>query len=248
MLAYMCVVSQKPIQKKIQIGNHALPEVGFGLSTPRGAERGGATPRNTGRGRQGERLQAAGHQVSSKRGVTNRHCRISNISPNQQEIAGNNRAHSNAKRGRTSGQKAERNQEPRHAKAANSSRVKRVNVQRLAHPRSSDRIAGQKLQEVQPQIGRIRTAWRTGFATEQVMLDAPPAALNAGVSTSCGRRRPGDANLTTRARTEPMQRQSPKAQSDRKAVSPSFNSNHFTSIHLQLVLVSSCNSICMLLM
>jgi hypothetical protein len=34
-------------QKKTQIGNHALPQRGFGLSTPSKAEREGATPSNT---------------------------------------------------------------------------------------------------------------------------------------------------------------------------------------------------------
>jgi hypothetical protein len=44
--------------KKKQIGDHALPQRGFGLGTPKGAEGAGATPGNTGRGRQQERAQA----------------------------------------------------------------------------------------------------------------------------------------------------------------------------------------------
>jgi hypothetical protein len=32
------------LKKKKQIGDHALPQRGFGLGTPEGAERGGATP------------------------------------------------------------------------------------------------------------------------------------------------------------------------------------------------------------
>jgi hypothetical protein len=142
----------------------------------------------------------------SKQAGTNRDSRISKGSTNQQDIAGNNRAHNNAKRAGSRGQEAERIQEPRHAKAANSSRVKGVDVQCLAHPRSSDSVAGHKIQEIQPQISSIRTARRRGFATEQEMLDAPPAAFIEGVPTNHGRRRSGDANLTIRARTESMQR------------------------------------------
>jgi hypothetical protein len=185
---------------------HALPQESFGLSTPRSAGRVGATPGNTGRGRQRERLRTATHQASSKRAVTNRDSSISKRSTNRQDITGNNRAHSSAKRARTSGQEAGRIQEPRHAKATNSSRVKGVNVQCLAHPRSSDSVAGHKIQEIQPQIRRIRTARRRGFATEQEMLHAPPAAYNEGVPTSRGRRRSGDANLTSIAKTESMLR------------------------------------------
>jgi hypothetical protein len=38
--------------KGLQIGDHALPQRGFGLSTPSGAQREGVTPSNTGRRRQ----------------------------------------------------------------------------------------------------------------------------------------------------------------------------------------------------
>jgi hypothetical protein len=91
-------------------------------------------------------------------------------------------------------------------KLASSSRAKRVNVQPLAHPRVNDSVTGQNIQEIQQQIRRMRTTWQRGFATEQEMLDGPPSALNAGVPASRGQTQWGDANLTIRASTEPMQR------------------------------------------
>jgi hypothetical protein len=61
-----CHVVTNHEEKKRQIGDHALPQRGFGLCTPEGAEGGWATPGNTGRGRQRERTQAPVHQTSSK--------------------------------------------------------------------------------------------------------------------------------------------------------------------------------------
>jgi hypothetical protein len=51
--------------KKNQIGDHALPQRGFGLSTPSGAERKGATPSNTRHRRQRESRQRAAHEPRS---------------------------------------------------------------------------------------------------------------------------------------------------------------------------------------
>jgi hypothetical protein len=106
--------------KKKQIGDHASPQRGFGLGTPEGAEGGGqrrATPGNTRRGQQRERAQATVHQTSSKHTCTSRHGRISNRSPNQKDIAGRKRAHSNRNRTGRSGQEAERIQEPTACKS-----------------------------------------------------------------------------------------------------------------------------------
>jgi hypothetical protein len=50
--------------KNEQIGDHASPQQGFGLSTPRGAAGGGLAPGNTGRGRQRESAQSVVHQAS----------------------------------------------------------------------------------------------------------------------------------------------------------------------------------------
>jgi hypothetical protein len=65
-------------EQKKRIGDHASPQKGFGLSTPRGAEGGGATPGNTVQEWQRERLQAAAHQASSNQALTNMHIRIGN--------------------------------------------------------------------------------------------------------------------------------------------------------------------------
>jgi hypothetical protein len=48
------------------------------------------------------------HQTSSKHAFTSRHGRISNRCPNQKDITGKNRAHSNRDRAGTSAQEAER--------------------------------------------------------------------------------------------------------------------------------------------
>jgi hypothetical protein len=52
--------------KKNQIGDHALPRRGFGLSTPSGAERKGATLSNTRHRRPRESRQRASHEPRSK--------------------------------------------------------------------------------------------------------------------------------------------------------------------------------------
>jgi hypothetical protein len=147
-------------KRKRQIGDHTLPQWGFGLGTPEGAEGGWAAPGNTGRGRQRERAQATVHQTSSNHACTSRHCRISNRCANQKDKTGKNRAHSNRNRAGTSGQEAERVQEPRHAKTADSSRVKRVNMQRPAQVHSRYSVIRQDIQKIKPQISWIRALKR----------------------------------------------------------------------------------------
>jgi hypothetical protein len=165
----------------------------------------GATPGNAGRGRQQESAQSVAHPASSKRAGTSRHGRISNRSPNQKYIVGKNRAHSSTNRAGTSGEEAERIQEPRNAKAADSRRVEGVNTQRLAHPRGSNSVTREKdprelkrIEEIKPQISRTQATRRGGFAAEQEMLDAAPAAFQQGVPPRSGRWQPGDTNLVIR--------------------------------------------------
>jgi hypothetical protein len=81
-----------------QIGDHALPQRGYSLGTPEGAEGGGATPGDTRPGRQRERAQESMDQTSSKHTFTSRHGFISNRSPNQKDIAGKHRADSGTSR------------------------------------------------------------------------------------------------------------------------------------------------------
>jgi hypothetical protein len=147
------------------------------------------------------------HQTSSKHTFTSRHGRISNRSPNQEDIAGKNRADGGTNRAGTSGQEAERVEKPRHAKPTDIRRIKRVNMQCLAYPRTRDSVTRQEIQEVKPQISRIRAIRRGSLAAEKEMLDAAPAAFHKSVSPSSIRWRPSDADLAIRTRTEPMQRQ-----------------------------------------
>jgi hypothetical protein len=196
-----------PKRKKMQIGDHALPQRGFGLGTPEGAETGGVTPGNTRPGRQQERAQATMHQTSSKHTSASRHGRISNRSPNQKDIAGKNRADSSTNRAGKSGQEAERVKKPRHANPTDIHRAERVYMQCLAHPRSRDSVTRQEIQEIKPQISRIRAVRRGSLAAEEEMLDAAPAAFHKGVPPRSMQRRPSDADLAIGTRTEPMQRQ-----------------------------------------
>jgi hypothetical protein len=147
------------------------------------------------------------HQTSSKHTFTSRHGRISNRSPNQKDIAGKNRADSSTNRAGKRGQEAERVKKPRHAKPTDIRRAERVYMQRLAHPRSHDSVIIQEIQEIEPQISRIRAIRRGSFAAEKEMLDAAPAAFHKGVPPSSMRRCPSNADLAVRTRTEPMQRQ-----------------------------------------
>jgi hypothetical protein len=127
--------------------------------------------------------------------------------PPPKDITCNNRTHSNRNRARTSGKEAERIQEPLHTKAADSRRVKRVNMQCLAHVRIRDSVTRQEIQKIKPQISRIRALKRGSLAAGEEMLDAAPAAFHKGVPPSSTGRWPSDANLAVKTRTEPMQRE-----------------------------------------
>jgi hypothetical protein len=122
-----------------------------------------------------------GARTSSKHLFTSRHGRISNGSPKQRDIAGENRAHSGTHREGTSGQEAERVEKPRHATPTDIGRANRVNMQCLAHPRSRDSVTSQGIQEIKPQISRIRAIMRGSRAAEKEMLNAAPAAFHKGV-------------------------------------------------------------------
>jgi hypothetical protein len=107
------------------------------------------------------------HQTSSKHTITSKHGRFNKSSPNQEAIAGKNRAHSGTNRAGRSEKKAERVEKPRPAKAADISRVKRVNMQFLAHPRGHDSTSRQKIQEIKPQISGIQVIRRESLAAER---------------------------------------------------------------------------------
>jgi hypothetical protein len=53
-------------KKEKQIGGHAQPQRSFSFSTPRGAEREGATPSNTGRKQHRESRQSAHSNIISR--------------------------------------------------------------------------------------------------------------------------------------------------------------------------------------
>jgi hypothetical protein len=80
-------------------------------------------------------------------------------------------------------------------------------MQRLAHLRGRDSGRRQEIQEIKPQISSIRARRRGSLAVEEEMLDAAPAAFHKGTPPSSIRWRPGDANLTVKTRTQPMQRE-----------------------------------------
>jgi hypothetical protein len=104
-------------------------------------------------------------------------------------------------------QEAERIQEPRHAKSVYIRRVKRGNMQLLAHVRSRYSVTRQEIQEIKPQFSRIRALRRGSLAVEEEVLEAAPVAFHQGVPPSSTGRWPSDANLAVKTRTEPMQRE-----------------------------------------
>jgi hypothetical protein len=76
-----------------QIRDHALPQRGFGLSTPIGAVRRGATPSKR-RRRQRESRQRATHEPRSEHTGARWHTVVCYRSSNQEKKGGNNGAHS----------------------------------------------------------------------------------------------------------------------------------------------------------
>jgi hypothetical protein len=197
-------ISKAEPKEKKQVGDHAFPQEGCGLDNPEGVEGGWTTPGNTGRERQRERSQATVHHTS-KHTFTSRHGRVSDRSPNHGTFAkGHNRQELCRQQHKQSGDKRTRSrkglcprsfcmprlQEQRHANAVDIRRVKRVNMQCLVHPRGRNSVTRQKIQEIKPQILRIRAIRRGSLAAEKEMLDAAPAAFHQGVppSSICGGR------------------------------------------------------------
>jgi hypothetical protein len=78
-------------------------------------------------------------------------------------------------------------------------------MQPLAHPRGHNSVTRQDIQDIKPQISKIRTIRRRSLATEEEMLEAAPAEFYPGAPPSSSWWRPGDANLAIRSRTELMQ-------------------------------------------
>jgi hypothetical protein len=161
---------------------------------------GGLRPQHPQKGRkEGRQHLAHGTRAATRAGTSNcapgqqqtsvhqQDSRMSNRSPNQKDIAGKNRTHSSTNRTGTSGQEAERIQEPRHAETADSRRVKGVRMQRLAHQHGSDSVTRRKIQEIKPQIRRIQASRRGSLAAEQEMPDAAPATFYQGAPPSSGR-------------------------------------------------------------
>jgi hypothetical protein len=79
------------IRKKKQIGDHASPQRGFGLITPRGTEEGGEMPCPRGRVATG-RTQTAADPPNSQPAVTSRKGIISDRNLNQDTMCSENRA------------------------------------------------------------------------------------------------------------------------------------------------------------
>jgi hypothetical protein len=143
------------------------------------------------------------HQTSSKHTFTSRHGRISKRSTNEKD-----RQELGTQQHKQGGEKRTRSRLDSGATACKRGRrVKRVNMQRLAHPRRRDSVTRQEIQEIKPQISRIRAVRRGSRAAEEEMLAAALAAFHQGVPPSSIWWCSGDANLAVRTRTEHMQRQ-----------------------------------------
>jgi hypothetical protein len=108
-------------EKKSKSQTMPHPRRASASAPPDGWNEGGQCPATWDEGGNDRGCKQRGTRPAAN-GVTNRHCCTSNRGPNQQDIAGNKRAHSNANRARTSGQEAERIQELPHAKAADSTK------------------------------------------------------------------------------------------------------------------------------
>jgi hypothetical protein len=80
------------------------------------------------------------------------------------DIAGKNQADSSTNTAGTTAQETYRVEMPRHAKAADIHRVKNVNMQCLAHPFGRNSATRQEIQEIKPQIRRIRAIRQGSFA------------------------------------------------------------------------------------
>jgi hypothetical protein len=127
-------------------------------------------------------VQATAHQASSELAVPHRHGRISNTCPNQKDISGKNRAHSSTNRKR--GDKHTRSRKDPGAMACKSGerpQGQRSQHAAQAHPPGNDSITRQKVQEIKPQISKIRATRRGCLAADQEMLDAALAAFHQGV-------------------------------------------------------------------
>jgi hypothetical protein len=111
------------------------------------------------------------------------------------DIAGKSRVHSSRDLARSSRQEADRIQEPRHAKAPNIRRAKRVKLQFMAHLRGHDSVTREAIEEIKPQMSRIRALRWESLAAEVEMLNAAPSTYHKGVPLSSIWRWPGDANL-----------------------------------------------------
>jgi hypothetical protein len=133
-------------RKSPQIGDHALPQRGFGLSTPSGAERKGATPCNTRHRRKRKSRQRAMHELRSEHTRARRHSVIRHRSSNQENKGGNHGTDSITPGAGTALQEGERIQEPGHAMRANQVGIKGVHsfpIMVLRSARSKERLGTQ---------------------------------------------------------------------------------------------------------
>jgi hypothetical protein len=145
---FLCEVSAA-VKKKNQIGDHALPQRGFGLSTPSGAGRKGATPSNARHRRQRESRKRAMHEPRSKHTRARRPSVIRHRSSNQENKGGKNGADSITTAAGAALQEGKRIQEPGQAVPANRVRIKGVHMERQTH--TSGRLMRQEVPQVRPE-------------------------------------------------------------------------------------------------
>jgi hypothetical protein len=134
---------------KIHIGDHVLPQRGFGISTPSGAEREGTTPSNTRRKLQHESRQRAMHEPRSEHTRTRRHSVFRQRSPNQENKGSKSGANSITLGAGTATQ-GERIQEPGHATRVNRVCIIRAHMKQQKNASASGRRRQQKVPTVGP--------------------------------------------------------------------------------------------------
>jgi hypothetical protein len=83
-------------------------------------------------------------------------------------------------------------------------RIKGVHMKRQTHAFASVRLRRQEVPEVRPEVSGVRATTRGSFATEEIVLNTAPTALNQRVPPSRARWGHGDGHLTVWSWTQTM--------------------------------------------
>jgi hypothetical protein len=77
-------------------------------------------------------------------------------------------------------------------------------MKRQTHAFAGGRLRWQEVPQIRPEVSGVRATTRGSFATEEIVLNTAPTALNQRVSPSRARRGHGDGHLTAPPRTQTM--------------------------------------------